>query len=128
VQCARRRFHKIGSGIKSSRLFILQYSWLFLIPASNACVEYGYVPTYACQHWTCITRVTFAKNTYRVPDIVPEVHTGVPRGGGGGFNPPPKFRGFNKAEPNSQFRGKYIRNYLTRILVSLICKLSGTPD
>jgi hypothetical protein len=29
----------------------------------------------------------------------------------GGFNPPPpKFRSFDKAEPNSQFRGKYIRN------------------
>jgi hypothetical protein len=30
----------------------------------------------------------------------------------GGFKspPPPKFRTFDKAEPNSQFRGKYIRN------------------
>jgi hypothetical protein len=26
--------------------------------------------------------------------------------------PPPKFRCFDKAEPNSQFRGKYIRNNL----------------
>jgi hypothetical protein len=34
-------------------------------------------------------------------------------GGFGGFNPhPPKFWSFDKAEPNSQFRGKYIRNYL----------------
>jgi hypothetical protein len=39
---------------------------------------------------------------------------------------PPKFRSFEKAEPNSQFRGKCIRNNLTRIRVSLICKLSGT--
>jgi hypothetical protein len=37
--------------------------------------------------------------------------SGVPRGGG--FKPPlPKFRSFGKAEPNSQFRGKYIRNCL----------------
>jgi hypothetical protein len=42
--------------------------------------------------------------------------------------PPPKFRSFGKAEPNSQFHGKYICNNLIRICVSLICKLSGTPD
>jgi hypothetical protein len=47
----------------------------------------------------------------------------------GGFNPhPPKFRSFDKAEPNSQLRGKYIRNKLIRIWVLLIFKLSGTPD
>jgi hypothetical protein len=47
----------------------------------------------------------------------------------GGFNrPPPKLRSFEKGEPNSKFRGKYIRNNLIRIRVSLICKLSGTPD
>ena len=34
--------------------------------------------------------------------------------------PPPKFLSFDKAEPNSQFRGKYIRNNLTRIRLSLI--------
>jgi hypothetical protein len=34
--------------------------------------------------------------------------------------PPPKFRSFDKAEPNSQFRGKYIRNNLTRIRLTLI--------
>jgi hypothetical protein len=51
-------------------------------------------------------------------------------GGLGGFNPPlpPKFRSFNKAEPSSQFRGKYIRNNLIRIQVSIICKLCVTPD
>jgi hypothetical protein len=41
---------------------------------------------------------------------------------------PPKFRSFDKAESNSQFHGKYMRNNLIRIWVSLICKLSGTPD
>jgi hypothetical protein len=46
----------------------------------------------------------------------------------GGYTPLPKFRYFDKAEPNSQFRGKYTRNNLMRIRVSLICKLSGTPD
>ena len=40
--------------------------------------------------------------------------------GGGGSNPPPKFRSFDKAEPNSQFRGKHICNNLTRIRLSLI--------
>jgi hypothetical protein len=43
-------------------------------------------------------------------------------------NPTPKFRSFDKAQPNSQFRGKYIRKNLIRIRVSLVCKLSGTPD
>jgi hypothetical protein len=51
------------------------------------------------------------------------------RGVGGSNQPPtPKFRSFGKAEPNSQFRGIYIRNNLIRIRVSLICKLSETPD
>jgi hypothetical protein len=58
--------------------------------------------------------------------------SGLPRWGGLGVsNPPPhppKFRSFYKAGPNSQFRGKYIRNNLIRIRVSLICKLSGTAD
>jgi hypothetical protein len=50
-------------------------------------------------------------------------------GGIWGVNPPPsKFRSFAKAEPNSQFRGIYIRNNLIRIWGSFICKLSGTPD
>jgi hypothetical protein len=42
--------------------------------------------------------------------------------------PTPKFRTLDKAEPNFQFHGKYIRNNLTKIQVSLSCKLSGTPD
>jgi hypothetical protein len=54
--------------------------------------------------------------------------SGVPRGVCGGLKPPLKFRIFAKAEPNSQFRGVYIRNNLIRIWVSFICKLSGTPD
>jgi hypothetical protein len=40
----------------------------------------------------------------------------------------PRRVGFDKAEPNSQFRGKYIRNNLIRIGVSLIFRLSGTPN
>jgi hypothetical protein len=43
-------------------------------------------------------------------------------------HPPPKFRSFDKAEPNSQFRGKYTLNNLVRIRGSHFCKLSGTPD
>jgi hypothetical protein len=51
--------------------------------------------------------------------------------GGGWLNPPPPYptiTSFDKSEPKSPFRGKYIRNNLIRIRVSLICKLSGTPD
>jgi hypothetical protein len=44
----------------------------------------------------------------------------------GEFKPHSKFRSFAKAEPNSQFRGIYIRSNLIRIWVSFICKLSGT--
>jgi hypothetical protein len=52
--------------------------------------------------------------------------SGIPRGVK--IPPPPKFRSFDKAEPNSQFSGKYIHNNLIRIWVSLSGKLSGTPD
>jgi hypothetical protein len=52
--------------------------------------------------------------------------SGVPRRGIWGG--PPKFRSFAKAEPNSQFREIYIRNNLIRIRVSLIYKLSETPN
>ena len=42
-------------------------------------------------------------------------------GRGGVLKPPsPKFRSFDKAEPNSQFRGKYSLNNVTRIQLSLI--------
>jgi hypothetical protein len=64
---------------------------------------------------------------YRGIFVVPI--SGVLRGGLEGSNTPsPKFRSFEKAEPNSQFHGKYICNNLIRIQVSLVCKLSGTPD
>jgi hypothetical protein len=46
--------------------------------------------------------------------------TGVPRGGVWGVQTPPKFLSFEKAGPNSQFRGIYICNNLIRIWVSLI--------
>jgi hypothetical protein len=49
---------------------------------------------------------------------------GVPTGGGS----TPKFLSYAKAQPNSQFRGIYIRNNLIRIRVPFICKMSGTPD
>jgi hypothetical protein len=63
-------------------------------------------------------------NCNRVP-----CSSGASRGVWGGSTPtPPKFRNFNKAEPNSQFLGKYIQNNLIRIRISLIWKLSGTPD
>jgi hypothetical protein len=45
--------------------------------------------------------------------------------GGWGFQTP--HQNFDKAEPNSQFYGKYIRNNIIRIWVSLICKFSRTP-
>jgi hypothetical protein len=58
--------------------------------------------------------------------------SGVLRGslGGSTLPPPttPKFRSFEKAEPNSQFCGIYILNNLIRIWVAFFCKLSGTPD
>jgi hypothetical protein len=56
------------------------------------------------------------------PGSVVQVSAVAYRGGVWGVQPPtpPKFRSFYKAEPNSQFRGKYIRNNLTRIRLSLI--------
>jgi hypothetical protein len=45
-------------------------------------------------------------------------YSGIPRGVFGGFKlphpHPPKFQSFDKAKPNSQFCGKYIRNNLIR--------------
>jgi hypothetical protein len=58
---------------------------------------------------------------------VARITSGVPRGEVWVVqNPSTKFQSFDKDEPNSQFRGKYIRNNLTRIRISLIWKLSGT--
>jgi hypothetical protein len=53
--------------------------------------------------------------------------SGIPMVRVWGVQTPLKFRSFDKAEPNSLFCGKYIRNNLIRIWVSLICRLSGTP-
>jgi hypothetical protein len=61
------------------------------------------------------------------------VVSGVPGGGFGVFKPPPplKFRSFDKAEPNFQFRGKYIRRCLecsfSIILISLKIAEFRTP-
>jgi hypothetical protein len=54
--------------------------------------------------------------------------TGVPRGAGvWGVQTPPEIpRSFEKAWPNSQFRGIYICNNLIRIQVSFIYKLRET--
>jgi hypothetical protein len=57
-----------------------------------------------------------------IPNLGLDEDESVVYRGGGGFNTPPKFRSFDKSEPNSQFRGKYIRNKPIRIRVSLICK------
>jgi hypothetical protein len=65
--------------------------------------------------------------TFAVPYGIPHRGHSVAYRGGVGFNPP-KFRSFGKAKPNSQFRGKYIRNNIIRMRVLLICKLSGTTD
>jgi hypothetical protein len=64
------------------------------------------------------TRVVFIGNSGRA------------EGGLGCSKPPPhsEILTFDKAEPNSQFSGKYIRNNLIRILVSLICKFSGNSN
>jgi hypothetical protein len=60
--------------------------------------------------------------------VVSRMSSGILKGGeGGGFNPPEILK-FDKAEPNSQFHGKYIHNNIIRVQVSLICKLSRTPD
>ena len=64
---------------------------------------------------------------YPILHLVRQLYTVAYRGGVWGVQPPPppKFRSFDKAEPNSQFRGKYIRNNLTRIRLSLIFWVVG---
>jgi hypothetical protein len=61
---------------------------------------------YLCDTWYLL----FCMNDCLVCRV--DSTSGVPRGEVWGFNPPPKFRSFDKAEPNSQLRGKYIRNCL----------------
>jgi hypothetical protein len=46
----------------------------------------------------------------------------------GEFKTQLKLRSFEKTEPNFQFRGKYIRNNLIRLRISLVLKLGGNPD
>jgi hypothetical protein len=53
--------------------------------------------------------------------------SGVPSGGGLRSSNPP-LPEIPKLSQIPKIRGKYIRNNLIRIRVSLICKLSGTPD
>jgi hypothetical protein len=55
----------------------------------------------------------FTKNQWRILGGFGGLQTPPP-------SSPPKFRSLDKAESNSQFRGKYIRNNLTRIRLSLI--------
>jgi hypothetical protein len=58
--------------------------------------------------------------------------SGVPRRRVWGVHHPPppslKFRSFDEAEPNFQFRRTYIHNNLIRIRVSPIFKYRGIPD
>jgi hypothetical protein len=61
-------------------------------------------------------------------EVKQAVTSGVPRGGSGVPFPHQKFGNFDKAKLNFLFRGKYIHNNRIRIWVSLICKLSETPD
>jgi hypothetical protein len=75
------------------------------------------------------TRIcTYTPLTLNLSFVWPPISTSdILRGSFGGSNPP-KFQSFDKVELNSQFYGKYIRNNLIRIRVSLICKLGGNPD
>jgi hypothetical protein len=59
---------------------------------------------------TTIKRIASPAHRHRHADsqgLLSTSSSGVPRGRFGGFNPsPPKFRSFDKAQPNSQFPGK----------------------
>jgi hypothetical protein len=59
--------------------------------------------TTAC-HWKWQRQIKLAYSPKLSPALA------YPEGGLGGWNPPPPkvFGSFDKAEPNSQFRGKYI--------------------
>ena len=68
-----------------------------------------------CKIVPCIM-ITFGYSSFKVSCVQWRTEGGV----WGVQTPPPKFRSFDKDEPNSQFRGKYIHNNLTRIRLSLI--------
>jgi hypothetical protein len=78
-----------------------------------ACVL-RYVDGYIALSWQLRkTFITEGNAFQRLHVAVHDTNSGVPRGVVRGFKPPPpKFRSFDNAKPNSQFRGKYIRNCL----------------
>jgi hypothetical protein len=75
-----------------------------------------------------INFIDLQNNCHPSKHTVGNVHKASTEGGLGGSTPPPKFRSFDKAEPNSQVCVKYIRNNLMGIQILPICKLSGTLD
>jgi hypothetical protein len=92
------------------------------------------LPSAGAEHVDRIVECLPGITTEQLPRVIgrrelgsPET-SGVPRGSLGDSKNPPKFRSFAKAEPNSQFHGICIHNNLISIRISLICRLSGTPD
>jgi hypothetical protein len=105
------------------------YSKLSKLSSDISIFNFGYLSSGHCIYGSKDERIFgYFSKPKRVSELKSVDNTsGVPRGGGL-TAPPPKFRSFDKAKPNPQFRAKYIRNNLIRIRGSLICKLSGTPD
>jgi hypothetical protein len=86
----------------------------------------GMMYTEDTMYWIMILQKNWYVHTV-YKNYMNAVFSGIPRGVWE-VQTPPKFRSFDKAKPNSQLCGKYVHNNLIRIQVSLICKLSGTPD
>jgi hypothetical protein len=84
--------------------------------------------TILCELAVCVSSVLFVMKKF----VTVTLNQWCTRWGVGVLKQPPspaaKFLHFEKAEPNSQFYGKYIHNNIITILVSLICKLRGIPD
>jgi hypothetical protein len=71
------------------------------------------LPSAAAEHVDRIVECIPGITTQQLPRVIGRRDLGSPKTSG---------------MPKSQFRGICIRNNLIRIGVSLICKLSGTPD
>jgi hypothetical protein len=78
-----------------------------ILPADNEIQLFLLILCSITNQITATSFLIFSDSLVINHSTTPSAISGVPRGGGGGFNrPPPKLLSFYKAELNFKFRGK----------------------